>query len=174
MKQLAPNEWRLLLIFLSAVAICLCMLGAKFVRDKHLAMQAELADLREQSSINMAWLAEKPDWETKAKWMADHRLPDAPVETAASTLLSNLQTSLSTTGLKITEQGFSPIGQEGPYHTVTVQLKLSGPFGDLAKWLFNVQKSSSYFAIKKISIKSDGEPPQVACDMEITEYLHGK
>ncbi len=173
MKQLTSNEWRLLLIFLSAVAACLCMLGAKFLHDAHLAMQTQLTDLREQTSINAAWLAEKPTWEAKAKWMTAHPPLDTPVETAASTLLTNLQASLSSTGLKIIEQGFSPVGQEGPYHTVTVQLKVSGPFGDLAKWLYAVQKPASYFAIKKISIKSDGEPPQVACDMEITEYLHG-
>lgn len=174
MRKLASNEKRLLVIFLAACAICGGTLGAKALSSAHKNMQARLAELRELSAVNERWLAEKDTWEARARWMEKFPAPAIEPELAASKLLSNLQSSLGAVGATIVEQGFSPAVRAGNFQVVPVRLKISASFGSFAKWLLDLQQAQSYLGIKKLSIKSDGEPSQIICEVEITQYLQNR
>ncbi len=171
MKKLASNERRLLAIFLAACAVCGGLLGAKTLSSAHKNMQARLAELRDVSAANERWLSEKETWEARARWMEKFPAPSVEPELAASKLLSSLQGSLGAVGATIIEQGFSPAVNAGNFEVVPVRLKISASFGAFAKWLLDLQQAQSYLGIKKLSIKSDGEPSQIVCEMEITQYL---
>lgn len=173
MKNLNPNERKLLWFFLSAVAVAAVLFGGKLVLETHRSLESKLADLREQHDANAQWLSEKPMWDARAQWMEENVAPAAPMESAASDLLTKLQATVTARGGKILEQGFSPPSREGNFDTATVHLKISGPFPALAKWLFDTQQPEAYISVKKITFKSDGAPPQIVCDLEVTQYFHG-
>ncbi|MEO8204733.1 MAG: GspMb/PilO family protein [Chthoniobacterales bacterium] len=174
MQSLSHKERRLLYYFLAACAVCVGLVGMKFLGNAHNSIRVHLMDLRERDAINKQWLVDKPLWDARAKWIADHPAPKANPASSASELLSSLQSTLSVQGAKIAEQSLSPIGREGPYSTVNVHLKITGPFQSIAKWLFEMQKAESYLGIHKITFKSDSEPPLVVCDLEITQYIQNE
>jgi len=171
MKKLTSSEQRLLILFLTACGLCAAVFAFKLLGNAHRSMQARLVELRELSAANARWLAEKETWEARAKWMEKYPAPNLPPEEAASKLLSRLQSSLSAVGATIVEQGFSPAVRAGNFQAVPVKLKISASFPAFAKWLLELQQAQSYLGVRKVSLKSDTEPAQIVCEMEITQFL---
>lgn len=161
----------LLPIFLGVCALCALLVGVKALSAAHLQVQTRLTELREQSAAHTRWLEEKELWEARAAWMARNPAPAQDSESASSALLTSMQASLNNAGIKIFEQGFSPTTRAGRYNAVGVRLKVGASFDTFAKWLIGLQQAQSYLGVEKISIKADGLPPQIVCDMEVKQYL---
>lgn len=174
MKNLNPNERRLLALFLGACGVGLLLFAGKFAWGMHESFELKLEDLRNQRDANAEWIQKKPIWEARAEWMRNHPAPEFPEASAGSDLLSKLQASLGGRSGKILSQELEAPASEGNFDTVTAHLKLSGAFPAIARWLFDLQQADAYLGVRKVTFKSDGEPPQVTCDLEITQYFRGK
>ena len=161
----------LLPIFVGVCAVCALLVGFKALGSAHRHVQTRLTELREQSAAHTRWLEEKELWESRAAWMAKNPAPSQDTESAASALLTSMQSSLNAAGIKIFEQGFSPSTRAGRYNAVGVRLKVGASFDTFAKWLIGLQQAPAYLGVEKITIKADGAPPQVVCDFEVKQYL---
>lgn len=171
MRKLAPNEKTLFVILCGAVFLALNLLSLRVFLNIHHQLESKIAGVRGKiaEARNMIILGEA--LQPANNWLNTHPLPRWNNDQASAQLLKCEREEAEKDGLKILEENLLPPHSSALADSVSVQMKLSGPFEGLVKLLFALQSPTAWRAINKFTIKSDTEPTKVIMELELKQFF---
>ncbi|MBX9742232.1 MAG: type II secretion system protein M [Chthoniobacterales bacterium] len=171
MRKLAPNEKTLFLVLCGAVFLALNLLSLRVFLNIHRELGSKIAGARSKiaEAKNIITLGEA--LQPAKDWLTAHPLPLWNNDQASAQLLKCERSEAEKNGLKILEENLLPPRASAIADSVSVQMKLSGPFEGLVKLLFELQSPTGWRAINKFIIKSDTEPTKVVIDLELKQFF---
>lgn len=171
MRKLAPNEKTLFLILCCAVFFALNLLSLKMFLTKRQQLQLEIE--KAKSTLQEGRMTiELADLLQPAKdWIHQHPLPSWTPDQASSELLKCERDEAEKNNLKIVEENLLPPHNSSNADSVSVQIKVNGPFEGLVKFLFAIQSPTAWRSVDKFIIKSDSEPTKVIMELELKQFF---
>lgn len=171
MRQLAPSEKTLFFVLCGAVFLAINLLTFRLYVNLNHEFQSKISNLQNQIGEGRAITMMAETIQPATQWIHQHPLPVYTNEQASAELLKYERNEAEQAGLKIIEENLLP-SHFSPYSSsVSVQVKISGSFDGLVKFLFNLQNPTAWRAINKFVIKSDSEPTKIIIDLEIKQYF---
>lgn len=129
-------------------------------------------ELKAQVSAAEAWMAKEAYWTERAKWLAETE----PVLNAAredsATQLEELQKSAREHGLTLADVQLLQLDETPFYQPVGARLTVRGPWPGMVRFVAALQDPALFDVIPRFSIKSDQEPPDVVCELEVQRWFH--
>jgi len=171
MKRLAPGEKRLLLILCGALFLAANMLGLRAFLQARSALWKSIATTRSGIAESKGWIERGEILRGATEWLDSHPQPSTAPDAASAGLLKSEREEAEKSGLKVIEENLLPPQSSPQGSSVTVAVKLSGPFAGLVKFLFALQNPSAWRTIQKIEVKSDAQPPNVLVDLELRQQF---
>lgn len=171
MRKLAPNEKTLFLILCGAVFLAFNLLSLKIFLSKKQALQLEIekekSTLQEgHTTVELAQILEPA-----SSWIHQHPLPVWTPDQASSELLKCERDEAEKDNLKIVEENLLLSHNSKNADSVSVQVKINGPFEGVVKFLFALQNPTAWRAIDKFVMKSDTEPTKVIMELELKQFF---
>jgi hypothetical protein len=170
MRKLQKSERNLLLIFSVAVFLALNLFALRAWLQHRSKVTAKLAESRTALAGAQSWITAAEAIEPVRDWLKEHPAPANTHEGASTELLNLVRNIAEKAELKILEETLLSSDGQKSGRFVVLQTKLGGPFGSVAKFLFELQSPVSWRAVNKMTVRSDNEPPNVVVDMEIRQY----
>lgn len=172
LKNLNSRE-RNLAFLLGAIAFLLLNLfflpkltvGNRSAKNKHTELKARLAAAE-------GWIQKEAYWTVRRDWLAKTEPQLTADRGDSATQLEQLQEAAKESGLKIGEIQLLQIKETEFLHPVGVQLTVNGPWAGLVRFVARIQDPQSFNVIPRFSIRSDQEPPNVLCELEIQKWFH--
>lgn len=171
MRKLAPNEKTLFVVLCGAVFLALNLLSLRVFLNIHHQLESKVAGVRAKiaEAKNMLILGE--ELQPANDWLNAHPLPRWNNDQASAQLLKCERDEAEKNRLKILEENLLPPHSSSLADSVSVQIKLSGPFDGLVKFLFALQSPTAWRAISKFTIKSDTEPTKIIIELELKQFF---
>lgn len=170
MRRLTPSEVRLvrlLGVVLLLVALVFVIVYYKRSVD---SLRLEIADLRNQKAESDFWMDEKPLWDKRAEWMRGN-MPVLPGDgSASSAFLEDMQRSARSSGLEIDSQSLLDPVAAGGVEEYALRMRVSGSLESFTRWMASLQDPAKFQAVTALNVKSDAEPPDVVCELQITRF----
>lgn len=167
MRPLTNNERKLSI----ALGVILLVFGNFFAINWLLQQEKEQSKRREDGVLAVreaeSWLAEKTMWLERKKWLDEKQPTLANPEQANSELLQSLQTSARKHQINIIEQALLEPSRQPFYQETSVRIKVTGSLESVVKWMNEIQQPELFQAITSFSIRSDAEPPNVHCELQV-------
>jgi hypothetical protein len=170
MRKLAPNEFKLLIFFCSAIFLALNLLAARAWMGTRASVLRDIEAARSSFAEEKVWIDGASGITSPNEWMAAHPPQTNTAEQASTGLLQATRAAAEEAGLKVTEENLLPSAETTTGNAAALQAKLSGPFSGVTKFLFALQSPTNWRSIPKLIIRSDTEPPNVVVDMEVHQY----
>ena len=171
MRKLAPSEKTLFLALCGAVFLALNLLSLKVFLNANQNLGSKTATVRTKITEAKDIIALGEALQPAKDWINTHPLPQWNEDQASAQLLKCERGEAEKNGLKIVEENLLPPRSATNADSVSVQIKLSGPFEGLVKFLFALQNPTAWRAITKFTIKSDSEPTKVIIDLELKQFF---
>ncbi len=171
MKRLAPGEKRLLLILCGALFLAGNMLGLRTFLQARSGLWKSIETTRAGIAESKGWIERGEILRGTTEWLDSHPMPGTAPDAASAGLLKSEREAAEKSGLKVIEENLLPPQSSPQGSSVTVAVKLNGPFAGLVKFLFALQTPSAWRTIDKIEIKSDTQPPNVLVDLELRQLF---
>lgn len=171
MRTLAANEKTLLLLLCGALFIAVNMAGLRSFLKARDGLQKAIIKSTAELTLDKNWIALGNSLAPADAWINSHPMPCFLPDEASAQLLKSERDAAEKAGLKVAEENLLP-SQETTYGTtVAVSVKLTGPFEGVVKMLFSLQNPTAWRTIKKLTLKSDAQPPNVVTDLELHQYF---
>lgn len=171
MRKLAPSEKNLFLALCGAVFLTLNLLSLKVFLNIHQDLGSKTAAMRTKIAEAKNIIALGEALQPAHDWINTHPLPHWNNDQASAQLLKVERSEAEQDGLKIVEENLLPPHASANADSVSVQIKLSGPFEGFVKFLFAIQNPTAWRAISKFMIKSDSDPTKVIVDLELKQFF---
>ena len=171
MKQLAPSEQKLFLILCMAIFIALNMFGLRAFLQARTAVLQSMAAAKSELASDCGWIDLAESLRPAMIWIASHPMPIMTSEDASAALLKFEREEAEKAGLKVTEENLLP-GENTQESTVSITAKLSGPFEGVVRMLYALQTPRGWCTVRKLTLRSDAQPPNVIADLELQQYFH--
>lgn len=171
MKRLAPGEKRLLLILCGVLFLAANMLGLRAFLQARSGLWKSIATTRSGIAESKGWIERGEILRGAMEWLDSHPMPRTAPDAASAGLLKEEREEAEKSGLKVIEENLLPPQSSPQGSSVTVAVKLSGPFAGLVRFLFALQTPSAWRTIQKIEVKSDAQPPNVLVDLELRQQF---
>ena len=171
MRRLSPSESRLLMAFSAAVFIAVNLFAVRFWTRTRTALAGERHTLEAQVSEDKSWIVLAADFETQRQWVTANPPPAMTSDQASTALIRHVRESAESQKLTITEEALVPTEGTTAFRSADLQLKLSGAFPDIVRFLFELQKTGTWRAVRKLSMKSDTTPPNALVELQIRQYF---
>jgi predicted secreted protein len=172
MKRLAPGEKRLLLILCGALFLAANMLGLRAFLQARSGLSKSITATRSGIAESKGWVERGEILGGATEWLDSHPMPRTAPDAASASLLKSEREEAEKSGLKVIEENLLPPQSSSQGSSVTVAVKLNGPFAGLVKFLLALQTPSAWRTVDKIEIKSDTQPPNVLVDLELRQQFH--
>lgn len=176
MRTLTPKERRLLIALVATLFVLLNVVGLRAFLNRQGALRGTIAKLQQELDLSRTVLAQKDYWAERAAWLAANQpVDDTSTIEDDGKFYEFVETSAKKHGLQYTRKAGNPLPQTGSYVEVYDASQVKGRMESLVKWFDELQQPKAFRAIKQLSIKSDAEPPDVICEIEVARwYRPGK
>jgi len=172
LKKLSPSERRLVLLSASTAFIVLnliflpkLMAGNRAAKQKHTELKAELTAAE-------SWIAKEAYWAERKKWLEETEPELNAAREDSATQFEQLQASARKFGLKIDEVQLLQLPETEFYQPIGAQLVVTGPWPGLVQFIAKLQDPLLFDVIPRFHIKSDQEPPNVQCELQVQRWFH--
>ena len=172
MRKLATNELRLFALFSAAVFLAMNLFAVKAWTQRRNAVIAQIATARSEVAEGRTWIEGAQAIQSARTWIQANPPPKNTADQASTGLLQIARASAEANGLKVIEENLLPAVEGTAGHAAALEVKLSGPFAGVAKFLFALQDPAAWRSVDKLVVRSDTEPPNVLVDMKIRQYYH--
>ena len=170
MRALTAKERKLLYLLLGAIFVLLNVVGLRAFLNRQQALEANIAQLSTQLAEHRGILADRAYWEERRVWLEANQPSDDVGTVEDDTKFTQfIETSAKNSGLEYTRRGGGPLPPRGSIAEVYDASTVKGPMEAVVKWLSELQNPKDFRVIKQLRIKS-GEPPQIACDVEVARW----
>ena len=171
LSQLSPRERNLALmlgvtafLILNILFLPKLMTGNRTAKQRNVELKAELA-------ASESWIKQQAYWDKRKKWLEETEPELTGDRRDSATQLEDLQKAARAAGIKIDEVQLLQLPVQEFYHPVGARFTVSGTWENMVKFLQDAQEPDQFDVIPKFSIKSDQEPPNVICEMEMQRWF---
>ena len=165
--KLNPRERNLAFLFGVVVFILVNLFLLPRLHTGNTQGRKVRAELEMQLTAAQGWVSQNDFWQHRADWIreAQPKLDDPGQETAAQ--LEQLQQQAHKFGLELRDISLLPLAEQQFYKPVGVRFVASGSWPALVRFLAYFQTPETFTVIPNISIRSDQNPPNILCEMEL-------
>lgn len=172
LRTLSPRERNLALLlgataFLLLNLLFLPKLGAwnRVARQKHTELKGELAAAQ-------GWTARQSYWGERRKWLEDNEPELTGPRRDSATQLEEIQAAARKYGLTLSDIQLLQLKPNEYFHPVGARITLHGPWKGLVDFMADLQNPELFHVVPRFNVKSDQEPPNVRCELEIQRWFH--
>ncbi len=171
MRALTPTE-RLLGIGLGACVILVATFVLfRWVAGRIQAERAELAELTTRRAEFRSLLDERPYWEARGAWIAEHPLDPYTGRDADSRFAESAQKSIAAGGLEIESQQLQEPERDGELMKTTLDLVIRGDLEALVRWLWTTQRPGSYVRVESFTLKRADEGTKMRLQVKLRKVF---
>jgi hypothetical protein len=162
--------------FLLAVLGLVILGGAVFFGDKALgekqaALNLQRASLRADRAEAEVDLRQMPLWTQRANWIRTNEPLLGEEGDTRAEVLASITKSARDHKLEILEQSLGEV-EHGPGGAkVNAEVKLKGSMEGLCRWLAELQKPASFYAVGLFSLQADQDQKSMVCTLRIARYF---
>ncbi len=174
MKPLSSSEQRLLVLLLIILFGVGQVVLYRWFTDFQKKAQLEEVKIAQQKMEAKVWLEEKELWLQRQQWIQSQQPGWREPGLMSSDLLDFLQKSAKMQGLEIQDQQVLEPEILPQATQVAARLKLVGKMEKLTRWMAELQKPESFYAVLKFTVKSDADPTKVVAEVLIARWHQSK
>jgi len=172
MRKLNPREAALALALGTTAFLLLNLFFLpKLIASNRVAKQRGI-ELRSQLTAAEGWVRQEAYWRERREWLEKTEPTLDERGNATASQLEDLQKTARDSGLALNDLELLSLAQTEFYHPVGVKFTAVGPWPALVRFLAKYQQPDLFDVIPRISIRSDQEPPNVQCEMELQRWFH--
>lgn len=172
LKNLSPSERRLALISASTAFIVLNLIFLPRLTAGNHAARQKNTELKTQLTAAETWIAKEAYWAERKKWLEETEPELNAAREDSATQFEELQASARKFGLKLDEVQLLQLPETEFYQPIGARLMVTGPWPGLVQFVAALQDPQLFDVIPRFRIKSDQEPPNVQCEMEVQRWFH--
>lgn len=128
-------------------------------------------ELKAQLTAAEGWVAKKNYWAEHKQWLDETEPVLNAAREESATQLEQLQAAAKANGLAISDIQLLQLDETEFYQPVGARLTISGPWPGVVKFIAGLQNPALFDVIPRFSMRSDQEPPNVRCELEIQRWF---
>lgn len=172
LSKLNPREQRLALVLAGVAFLIVNLLFLpQLTASNHAAKQRNI-ELKSQLTAAESWIHQEAYWKERAEWLEKTEPELTGRRRDSATQLEELQKRLQESGLALEEVQLLQLPETEFYQPIGATITISGPWSGLVHFLAETQTPEQFVVTPRFSIKSDQEPPNIHCEMEIQRWFH--
>jgi hypothetical protein len=145
--------------------------GGKALWQKQAALDLEGASLRADNAEARVDLQQEPLSAQRQKWIRDHEPVLGEEGDTRAQVLNFVVKGARDHHLEIQEQNLGEV-QHGPAGAkVGSEVRVKGSMEALCRWLAELQKPASFYAIDLCSLKADQDMKSMICTLHVSRYF---
>ena len=171
MRVTTNSEKTLLVVLGLILAGGVVFFGNKAVSQKQQALNLSRAGLKADQAEAMVDLNDEARWQQRRSWIHDHETPMGDEGDTRAQVLDAVVKGARAHHLEIIEQDPGDV-QHGPGGArVNVSVKVKGAMEGLCRWLAELQKPDSFYALGLFSLKADQDEKSMICTLQVARYF---
>jgi hypothetical protein len=174
MRKLATNELRLLALFSAAVFLALNLFGASAWMKHRAGVAAKITATKNEIAEGKTWIEGAGALAPAHEWIEANPPPENTPQQASTGLLELARSAAEENGLKIIEENLLPAAEVTTGSAAALEVKVSGPFAGVARFLFALQTPTAWRAVDRMMVRSDTEPPNVLVELKVRQYYRNQ
>jgi hypothetical protein len=166
------NSERFLLALLGCVVLGgLAFFGYKALDQKQQALNLARASLKADQAEAQVDLQKKDLWMQRQAWIKAHEPAFGDEGDTRAQVLNAVVKGARDHHLEILEQTLGGV-QHGPGGArVNAEVKIKGSMEGLCRWLADLQKPESFYAVGLFSLKADQDQKSMVCTLQVARYF---
>lgn len=172
LKNLSPRERTLALLSGGTLFIVLNLLFLPKLTAANRAAHQKNSELKAQLAAAEGWIAKEDYWTKRRDWLEETEPSLSVARQDSATQLEQLQAAARKLSLQLEDVQLLQLPEAEFYQPVGVKFTVNGPWAGLVKFVADLQDPKLFDVIPRFSIKSDREPPNIHCEMELQRWFH--
>jgi hypothetical protein len=142
--------------------------GYSALSQRQQALGLERASLKADQAEAEVDLQQMPLWQQRARWIKDNEPPMGEEGDTRAQVLNAVVKGARDHHLEIEDQNLGEV-QHGPGGVkVNAEVRVKGSMEGLCRWLAEMQKPASFYAIDLFSLKADQDMKSMVCTLRVT------
>jgi hypothetical protein len=171
MRPTTNSEKFLLCVLATLILGGLIFFGGKAFNRKEQAINFQRASLRADQAEAMVDLQQKPLWTARANWIKDNEPPLGDEGDTRAQVLNFVVKGARDHHLEILDQNLGDVVHGTGGAKVTAEVKVKGGMEGLCRWLADLQKPASFYAVDLFSLKADADEKSMDCTLRLSRYF---
>jgi hypothetical protein len=166
------NSEKFLLAVLGLVVLGgVTFFGQKALNQKQQALNLERASLRADNAEALVDLQEAPLWNRRANWIKDNEPRLGDQDDMRAQVLNGIVQGARDHHLEIIDQNLGDVQHGAGGAKVNAEVKVRGDMEGLCRWLADLQKTASFYAVDLFSLKADADQKSMDCTLRLSRYF---
>jgi hypothetical protein len=145
--------------------------GGDALEKKQRDLDNQRAELKADNAEAQVDLLQAPVSAQRQKWIHDHEPAFGEEDDTRAQVLNFIVKGARDHHLEIQEQNMGQV-QHGPGGArVEAEIKIKGGMESLSRWLADLQKPESFYAVDFLSLKADPDQKSVICSLRVARYF---
>jgi hypothetical protein len=145
--------------------------GYKALGQRQLALNLERASLKADQTEAEVDLQQMPLWAQRQDWIKNHEPLFGEEGDTRAQVLNFVVKGARDHHLEIQDQNLGDV-QHGPGGVkVNAEVRVKGSMEGLCRWLAELQKPESFYAVDLFSLKADQDQKSVDCTLRVARYF---
>ena len=161
---------------LLAILVAILFFGGNFYGYQWLSrtqthLGLNYAELRADQAEAEVDLQKQDVWAQRREWIHNHEPVLGEEGTAKAQVLEYIRKGVADNKLEIVEQSFGA-DRTGPAgRGVEVVVKVKGAMDSLCRWMADLQKPESFYAVSELSLSADQDQKSMVCELHLIRYF---
>jgi hypothetical protein len=143
----------------------------KALNQRQLAFNLERASLKADQAEAEVDLQQMPLWAQRQAWIKDHEPPFGEEGDTRAQVLNFVVKGARDHHLEIQDQNLGDVQHGTGGAKVSAEVKVKGGMEALCRWLAELQKPASFYAIDLCSLKADQDMKSMVCTLRVSRYF---
>ncbi len=145
--------------------------GGNALEKKQQALDHQRAELKADNAEAQVDLMQEPLSAQRQRWIKDHEPAFGEEGDTRAQVLNFVVKGARGYHLEIEEQNLGAV-QHGPGGVkVEAEVKIKGGMEPLCRWLADLQKPESFYAVDFFSLQADPDQKSVVCTLHVARYF---
>jgi hypothetical protein len=171
MRPTTNSEKFLLGVLATVILGGLIFFGGKAFIRRQQALDLERASLRADQAEAIVDLQQKPLWTQRAQWIKDNEPPFGDEGDTRAQVLNFVVKGARDHHLEIVDQNLGDVAHGPGGVKVNAEVKVKGSMEALCRWLAELQKPASFYAVDLFSLKADADEKSMDCTLRLSRYF---
>jgi hypothetical protein len=166
------NSEKFLLAVLGFVALGgVTFFGQKALNQKQQALNLERAALQADKAEALVDLQEESLWSRRANWIQDNEPRFGDQDDTRAQVLNGIVQGARDHHLEIIDQNLGEVEHGAGGAKVNAEVRVKGDMAGLCRWLADLQKPASFYAVDLFSLKADADQKSMDCTLRLSRYF---
>jgi len=145
--------------------------GYKALNQRQQALNLERASLRADNAEALLDLQQVPLWTQRANWIKDNEPQFGDADDTRAQVLNQVVQGARDHHLEIVDQNLGDVQHRTGGAKVNAKITVKGSMEGLSRWLADLQKPASFYAVDLFSLKADADLKSMDCTLRLSRYF---